>query len=300
MPECAPFDWRSEQLDAAIQAGLEAGICFNPDELASHVADVVYPTDMEGVPIPWPKQDPWHLGVLPEAIDCLWERIRVRTTARLADWADRYCPTTEGADFEGLVGAWESPLPRCGFHYQAQRFGHSSWTEHETLGHIAREALAAELEIAGYPPEAVDEVDRNGVRFRIKRMASLIEETNDRIYGSSVRELGTERNPGVGHWSPTGRGVSFNPVHANNRDRLATGRSVRRAVVVGGRADGKNARHDGTGGHLPYLWITVLDRGRLAASPNDIVADRGAWPDGSSGDRPPLEFRAQYEHAENV
>ena len=289
--DCAPLPWLSEDVDEAIRAGLEAGICQDSDELAAVVADVVYPQDDQGVPIPWPREMPWHVAAS-DTVQCIWERIRVRAAARLATWADAHCPGAEPADLPGLVGAWESTPPRCGRFYQVRAFGESEWTEHETIPRIARECLRAEYVEVGHDPSIVDEVDRRGVKFRIIRMANLIEETNNAVYGSPVAQLGTDRNPGVGHWSTTGRGVSVNRVHADNRGRMATGREVRRSVVVGGRADGKNARHDGTGGHPPFLLIPPLDRGRLAESPNDVVP--GRWPDGSSGAEPPLEFRSFF------
>ena len=290
--DCAPLPWLTEEVDEAIRAGLEAGICTDPDELAAVVADVVYPQDDLGVPIPWPRAAPWHLAAS-DAVQCIWERIRIRTVARLASWADLHCPGAEPVDLPGVVGAWESTPPRCGRFYQTRVFGESEWTEHETIPRIARECLQAEYAEVGYDSEVVDEVDRRGTKFRIIRMANLIEEVNDRVYGSPREQLGTDRNPGIGHWSPTGRGVSVTRVHADNRARMVGGRSVHRSVIVGGRADGKNAAHDGGGGHPPFLFIPLLDRGRLAESPNDIVA--GRWPDGSSGAEPPLELRSFFK-----
>lgn len=112
-PDCAPFPWLADDVDAAIQAGAEVGIC-ELNELSAHVADVVYPVDMNDRKITWPKAPPWSLSTAePAAVQCLWERIKIRVNAKLAVELDSLCkpPGYTGKTPADVVGPWISPTP---------------------------------------------------------------------------------------------------------------------------------------------------------------------------------------------
>lgn len=66
-------------------------------------------------------------------------------------------------------------------------------------------------------------------------------------------------------------GLVMAPVHADNQRRLLEGLPLRRSMKHGG--------HDGTGGHLPLLYVVDVEPG----TPVVVVAQR---PDGSSGVNP--------------
>jgi len=294
--DCPPFPWRSELVNEAIEAALAAEVC-DPEEMSAHVADFVYPVWPAGDAISWPKAEPWILDEgMPDSVLCLWERIRLRVRAKIATLEDALCPNPgprEGIDYAELADAWDSgDVPRTARWYQAHAPGESSWTEVESMANVAREALAAALIEAGHEAELVDQVDKNGSPFRVIAMMNVIEcaPINDALLASPKSELGTNQNPGLGHWAPHNRGISFNRVHADNRDRMRNGNTPQRAVTNGGRDNGRYAEHNGQGGFLPTMWIPLLDLERLAASPNDIVPQRNAWPNGLSGSWPPTEF----------
>ena len=217
-------------------------------------------------------------GASPEQV-CIWEQIVLRVRRRTAELAD---DEVHRPDYPELLEEFESDTPRHGFFYRVQRG--------DTLTAVATEAIRDALSEAGMNPGMAAGGAPQARRLRVDMM-NLIEcaPWDDGILGSPKEEIGSVDRPGSGHYAPHGRGISFNAVHADNRGRMAKGQPPRRSVVYGGHIGGEGARHDGTGGRLPYLWIPRLDLQALRGTAA-IVPQAGLWPNGLSGIWPPPEI----------
>lgn len=78
---CEPLPWLPEEVDAAFEAGLEAGLA-GEDTLTGFVLHEVYDVTHDGEPIPWPAipQDSASLRALQQRV-----RIRVRRHLAVLD-----------------------------------------------------------------------------------------------------------------------------------------------------------------------------------------------------------------------
>ncbi len=94
---------------------------------------------------------------------------------------------------------------------------------------------------------------------------------NDAILTTEGKSGGT----GTTLYAPVhGRGISMLPVHADNLQRMLSGRPPRRRATSG---------KGPSGGHLPLVWIPDIERG----IPSVVVK---SWPDGRSAVNPPQEI----------
>jgi hypothetical protein len=156
-----------------------------------------------------------------------------------------------------IVEKWIRDVPTPGFLYRVQPGSVNG------MSGLAQQALAN----AGIP----NPKNNNGVKVNSLNYRNMIECSpwNDAL-------LNVEGAGGQG--GPNDRGISLNAVHADNKQRMMMGQAPRRAVT------GKSS-HDGTGGHLPLVWLPALEPG----APVPVIAE---WPDGYLGINPPAEILA--------
>lgn len=277
--DCAPFTWHEQRVDDAIGAGLEAGI-QDEQGLLVYVLGEVYPMDPEGKKtLNWPVAEGGDAAQL-----CIQDRVAIQVNLRLAqiakgeaDQADEDAGRTktmpEVLRENEPVSGDGNKYPQPGAFYRVNPPGSSPLTggDPENLSIIAKAALMNALQLAGLDPKMAVGDGADAQRLRVG-MINAIECSpwNDALYGHEESH----------HYSAHPRGISLNAVHADNRARLLRGEKPRRAVT------GKTS-HDGTGGHLPYLWIPAVDPGALEMG--EVVAIDGYWPNGNSGNWPPPE-----------
>lgn len=244
--QCAPYQWDPTPVAASIHALLDEG-AQDADEIAAIVATEHFGSYPGGGTAAFPPP-----AQAPAGVACVWERTLALVDAIVEERGFQ-------ADPWEIVDEWTSPenkpLPGTLFKPKAG----SGWG----IASVAREAL----ENAGIP----NPKNQNGVFANQLALRNMIECSpwNDALYG--VAGAGGKGGPG-------GRGINLNASHADNLHRMTSGLPPRRA------ATGK-ASHDGTGGHLPFIWIPKLETG----APVPVVAQ---FEDGRSGINPPAEILA--------
>lgn len=275
-PECEPFPWLSADVDDAIEAGIQAEIC-DGGELAAHVADVVYPVDMNDRKIEWPKSPPWSLPHSePDSVRCLWERIKIRVDAKLAVELDNRCPPPGPRDPADVIGHWIAQTPEPGRFYRIQ--------SNDNLTSVARRLLqfmtGSASSFSGHPlvPEMMRAISGpwNSLYF------GTIPAVRDKTCGDFV----SEKKPAP-YWAvETPDGIreitqAFCPKHEDAIKAMFAGHLPNRTineygeVVVGGPK---------TWG---VLWIPGMD---VEERNGDLVLlSGGTWSDGSTMGAPPPE-----------
>lgn len=276
--ECAPFPWLPERVDEAVASAVAAGL-EDPTDITLTVLREVYPDDPEGTPLTWPVPDSGDA-----ARSCIQDRVRIRVDRRLAELVDEIADEIEEEaqqessmpevirDYEPVSGDGNRyPAPSA--FYRVNPPGTSPLTggKPENLTIIAKAALMNALQMADLDPAMADGDDQFARNLRVGMMNAIeCSPWNDALYGHESSH----------HYSPHPRGISLNAVHADNRTRLIRGEKPRRSVTG-------EASHDGTGGHLPYLWIPAVDPDALELGV--VKAVDSFWPNGDSGSWPPTE-----------
>ena len=189
-------------------------------------------------------------GTPAKGVGCIWQKVLELVDAIIAG---REFPVKPWE----VINEWTRDEPTPGFMFRVQPDANLS------VSAIARKALRA----AGIP----DEKNANGVYANRLAMQRLLECSpyNDAVYSFAGSGAGL---------GPDGRGINLNATHADNKQRMMQGRPARRSIT------GQSA-HDGTGGHLPFMWIPLIEQG----APVPVVAN---WADGRSGINPPVEILA--------
>lgn len=243
---CAPYRFDANAVSVSINTMIDQG-ADDRDQIAIAVANEHFGAYPGGGTAVFPPAPN-----APPGITCVWEN-----TLALVD------AIVDARGFEGkpweIVEEWTSPSgkPTPGLLFRVEPG--SGWG----VSSVAREALKN----AGIPnPKNANNVYPNQLA-----MMKLIECSpwNDALYGV----VG-----GGGKQGPGGRGIQLNASHADNKQRMLQGLPPRRA------ATGLSS-HDGGGGHLPYLWVPLLE-------PNAPVPIPAQWTDGRSGINPPVEVLA--------
>jgi hypothetical protein len=156
-----------------------------------------------------------------------------------------------------VIEEWTRDTPTPGFMFRVQPEAGLN------MANIAGKVLRN----AGIP----NEKNANGVFVNRYAMQRLMECSpyNDALYGF----------PGSGsEQGPNGRGINLNATHADNMQRMMEGKPPIRTIT------GKTS-YQGPGGHLPFIWIPLLEQG----APVPVIAN---WSDGRSGINPPVEILA--------
>lgn len=242
---CSPYKWAEQPVVASTNRLIDDGYT-DRDEIAQIVATEHFGNYPGGGTVAFPP------GAKPApGVQCVWKR-----TLNIVDAiiAGRGFPVKPWE----VVDDWTRDVPTPGFMYRVDPS--TGWG----VSSVAREALKN----GGIP----NPINPNGVYPNQAAMIRLLECSpyNDALY--SFAGSGGKRGP-------DGRGIVLHAVvHADNKQRMMRGESARRSIT-GFKS------HDGTGGHLPYLWIPLLEPG----APVPVVAD---WEDGRSGINPPVEILA--------
>lgn len=275
-PECSPFPWLGEDVDIATRAGVEAGICVDR-ELAAHVADVVYPVDMNDRKISWPKSAPWQLPASePSAVQCLWDRIIIRVQRMLAVELDDQCPPPGALDPVDVVAPWISEDIEPGRFYRI-RSGDNPTTVARRLMQFMTQSGST---FVGHP--LTDDVMRAMIGDWNLDYFGSIPAVRDKVCGTFEEER--EPTPYWAIGTPDGpRDITqaFCPKHEDAIEAMFAGRLPNRTidergdVVVGGPK---------TWG---VLWVPAME---MLMEDGEFVLYTGAtWSDGSTMGAPPPE-----------
>ncbi len=115
---------------------------------------------------------------------------------------------------------------------------------------------------------------------------------NDMAYGSF--RVGASNRRG-----PHGRGIDFNPQHADNWGRLSRRLPMRRNVRLHQAGESGTPRNAGQGDRaFPVLWMARLDDETLYRSDGRVLKAAGPWADGNNFSfPPPVVMRAGVDDA---
>ena len=274
--ECAPFPWLGTEVDIATKAGVAADIC-ELRELASHVADVVYPMDMNDRKIEWPKGAPWHLPASePPAVQCLWDRIMIRVQALLATEIDAQCPPPGPINPADVVGPWISEDVEPGRFYRIQSGDNPTTVARRLMQFMTRSSS----KFVGHP--LTDDVMRAMVGAWNLTYFGSVPAARDKTCGT----FQAERLP-TPYWAvdtddgPRDITQAFCPKHEDAIEAMFAGRLPNRTI---------DARGDiVVGGPMTWgvLWIPAME---MEVINDELTLHTGAtWSDGSTMGAPPPE-----------
>jgi hypothetical protein len=258
---CPPFEWQGEQVDLAISAGIESGIC-TVGELTANVADAVYPKAPDGKTVAWPKDTPW---VPPKTADdaaaCLWDEIEDRVRARLEALPPDACvPAVDPAEVIRPFIARPGD-PRPGTFYRIQKG--------DNITAIARKVSGLR---SGHPLVAPT----------IRCITSS--DWNDEFYGTpwdSANKLFPKYTAVMKDNQFRVIGKAFLPRHQNAVSEMYSGRMPERTIdntKAGNKLGVSGANSYGT------LWIPVL-----RIQDDTLICPEGNWADGRPKTEPPPE-----------
>jgi hypothetical protein len=160
---------------------------------------------------------------------------------------------------------------------------------------LVRAALGGALAMAGCDPELASSRTSQGRRLRQEMRAALFSRWHLALYGCSnenyccgvhpAKPGGEGRRAVVDHtMGPGGRGISWCPHHAPNRELLAEGRPARRTTDTRGEP-----LLGAPGFSRPLLWIPAVDLDQLAQQEPRLATM--VWRDGVSTKEPPKVVR---------
>ncbi len=138
IPECPPFPWLEDDVDAAFSAGVNEGLC-EQDALVRFVLKAVYPVTPEGEPIDWDS------AARNLATECLEQRTHIRVKALLSQLEDDVCPPPNGGEPKiifgtakkkpaDVIGPYISPTPKPNSFYRIKSGDNLSTVARKTLG----------------------------------------------------------------------------------------------------------------------------------------------------------------------
>jgi hypothetical protein len=261
---CPPFEWLEEEIDLAITAGIDAGIC-TVGELTAATADVVYPKFPDGKLVGWPKAPPWvpPMGAN-EAVQCIWDELEDRVRERLDALPEGACAPPENPSDVIKPFVSRPKRPRWGTFYQ-----------------IVNRDLLINLVKAALGTREGDPLNAPAVR------CVTSSEWNLTYYGTPW-DPANELFP---RWSSVqtdeGRQViskAFLPRHENALAEMYAGRYPERAIdnTMAGNSLGIPGANS-----YGLLWFPVT-----RVLEGTLVCPDGNWPDGRPKTEPPPEILA--------
>lgn len=264
---CPPFEWQPEQVDLAISAGIESGIC-TVGELTANVADAVYPTAPNGQRVNWPKETPWVPPVTAEGeAACLWDEIEDRVRERLEGLPPDACvPPVDPPEI--IMPFISNPgKPRSGTFYQIRLND-----PRDMLSWVARTVI--------------------GTRPGDKLNAPVIRcitasDWNLNLYGTpydSESRTFKRYTAVMVDGDPVVISKSFLPRNENAKEAMFAGRMPQRTIAfdkAGSKLGIPNANSYG------FIWIPVM-----RVVDDVLVCPEGEWSDGRSKSEPPPEVMA--------
>jgi hypothetical protein len=160
---------------------------------------------------------------------------------------------------------------------------------------LVRAALGSALAMAGSDPELASSRTSQGRRLRQEMRCTLFSRWHRALYGCAnenyccgvhpAKPGGKGRRAVVDHMmGPGGRGLSWVPRHAPNRDLLGAGRPARRTIDARGES-----LLGSPGFSRPLLWVPAVDLDALARENPQVTTL--TWRDGVSTSEPPKVVR---------
>lgn len=175
----------------------------------------------------------------------------------------------------------------------------TQWLENPHFDEVVRAALGSALLMAGVDPGLATSRTSHSRRLRQQMRGLMITAPlNDQVYGCTNANYcgGTDPSkPGsedrthedLHVMGPDGRGLNFLPRHAPNRDRIARGLSVARAINEDGESLLSNAK-----GRRPLLWVPAINIEALRGTRPVATVEGMKWSDGTSTLEVPPRVRA--------
>lgn len=210
---------------------------------------------------------------------------RRRRPSRGVPWL-RIDPATAGYPWEG-AGLHHANFPTPGLFWDADE--PTQWLEDPHFDEVVRAALGSALLMAGADPGLATSRTSQSRRLRQQmRRLVITAPFNDRLYGCTNANYcgGTDPSkPGAAERThedlhvlgPNGRGIHWGSGHAHNRERIAEGTTLARAISQDGEAllvDVKGAR--------PLLWLPAISLPALRADAPVATVEGMRWSDKSS------------------
>jgi hypothetical protein len=258
---CPPFAWLDDEVDQAISAGIEAGICTT-GELTANVCGFVYPKTPDGRTVAWPKTTPW---VPPaeenESVQCIWDEVSDRVMERLESLPEGACgPPLQPSDVIKPYLA-KPGKPRPGTFYQIRKG--------DNLSKLVRSAMNLG---PGHKLAAPSLRCTTSSQWNLTYYGTPWDPDNKLF----PRYTATDTEEGLMVISK-----AFLPRHQNALSEMYSGRLPERAID-----DSMAGRPLGLQGANSYglLWFPVM---RIIDG--QLACPDGTWPDGRSKTEPPPE-----------
>lgn len=175
----------------------------------------------------------------------------------------------------------------------------TQWLEDPHFDEVVRAALGSALLMAGADPELATSRTSQGRRLRQQMRRVILEAPhNDLLYGCTNANLCGGFDPsmpgsdGRTHedlhvMGPKGRGLHWGAVHANNRERIARGKAVARAITDEGEPFVPNEMFS-----RPLLWIPAVSLEALTGDAPRVTTKGMTWSDNASTSHVPPQVRA--------
>lgn len=256
-----PYTWNEGPVRALINAEIDDG-ADDSLAVATDVANELFGQYPGGGVVKFPPTQGMQLA----GVECIWSRVVALVTQIFKDrgivpkgddpkpW-EIVNPYLEDPDDGGMIrdGSLLRVRPNLGMSF----YGENKWS-------IAYKAL----QNAQVPATGANRIEYT----RLIQCSPW----NDALTATAKWDGGGYPKFGAGR---NGRAIPLNANHADNKQKLLQGQSPRRAAT-------DYNSHDGSGGHLPLIWLPKIEHG----APAVVVALND---DGTSGINPPrdiLEF----------
>lgn len=219
---------------------------------------------------------------------------RRRRPSRGVPWL-RIDPASPGYPWEGAA-LHPANFPTPGLFWDGDE--QTQWLANPHFDEVVRAALGSALLMAGADPELATSRTSQSRRLRQQmRRLVITAPHNDRLYGCTNANYcgGTDPSKsgaqGRTHedlhvLGPEGRGIHWGSCHGHNRERIAEGTPLARAIT----GDGEALLADVVGAR-PLLWIPAISLAALRADRISITVEKMTWSDGSSTREVPPRVR---------